>query len=109
MKQLIYSRKAPASPLALWKASLWETEINRKVIQLKKGEGLLVYTDGVTETFNENGDLFGDENLTSFLDENRLLDPPDFIKALVDRLDSFRGQGDMLDDDITVLVMKRPF
>ena len=94
-------------PLGIVESELWETEITRKEIQLKSGEGLLVYTDGVSETFSENGDLFGDENLTSFLKENRLLDPPEFIKALIDRLDSFRGQNDILDDDITVLVMKR--
>ncbi|MBI9073851.1 MAG: SpoIIE family protein phosphatase [Desulfatibacillum sp.] len=94
-------------PLGMVESELWETEITRKEIQLKEGEGLLIYTDGVTETFNENGDLFGDENLMSFLEENRLLDPTEFIKALIDRLDSFRGQVDILDDDITVLVMKR--
>ncbi|SHK53226.1 Serine phosphatase RsbU, regulator of sigma subunit [Desulfatibacillum alkenivorans DSM 16219] len=93
-------------PLGMVESELWETEIQRKVIRMKEGESLLIYTDGVTETFNENGDLFGDENLTSFLEENRLLNPSEFVQALVDRLDSFRGRGDILDDDITVLVLK---
>ncbi len=94
-------------PLGIAATELWETGIAKKEVEFKEGESLLIYTDGVTETFNSEGELFGDQRLLSFLDKNRELDPPELIKGMIAQLDAFRGQTDMLDDDITILVMKR--
>lgn len=40
-----------------------DIEISEEEIMLKSGEGLMIFTDGVTEAINKDKDLFGEERL----------------------------------------------
>ena len=42
-----------------------EATYEQETLQLEPGDVLVAFSDGVTEAFNENGDLFGDDRLTS--------------------------------------------
>ena len=76
-------------------------------IRMKKGDRLFLYTDGVPEAKNENGERFGLDYMLRILNEGKE-DPPE---ALLDRItksvDAFTGGADLF-DDITMLslVMK---
>jgi sigma-B regulation protein RsbU (phosphoserine phosphatase) len=81
------------------------TVIEQRSIQLEPGDHLLLYTDGVTEAFSLDGEMFGEEKLCNLVCKNkqsviRLLDDIDHA------LDEFIGT-DILADDVTMLAVKR--
>ena len=74
-------------------------------IELRSGDALIFYTDGVVEAFDENGQEFGNDR---WLDAIRAL--PDWsaqesLQFLIKRVDDFVGMTRQ-SDDITCLVMR---
>ncbi|MFA0963035.1 PP2C family protein-serine/threonine phosphatase [Roseivirga sp. BDSF3-8] len=63
---------------------------------------LFSYTDGFTETFNEEQEQFGQERLHTLLQNTIFSDLNSLHLALLGELDSFKGERDY-DDDITLL------
>jgi len=63
------------------------------------------YTDGLTETFSEEGEPFGAERVTDIVEEHRKLSLEEINKVLLAELNAFRGQG-KYNDDITLLSCK---
>ena len=63
------------------------------------------YTDGLTESFNEQGDPFGVERVTESVVKNRDLSLDQINRALLLDLDQFRGNN-ISNDDITLLSCK---
>lgn len=63
------------------------------------------YTDGVTETFNPQGDEYGNERLENFLLEYYSKDLPTIHDNLMSELENFRGGTDN-QDDITFISCK---
>ncbi|MFC1673865.1 PP2C family protein-serine/threonine phosphatase [Pseudomonadota bacterium] len=75
-------------------------------ITLEKGDALFIYTDGLTEAFDEDRNQFSEERLIDCLLENRSLS----AHALTSSVFAFVGDhaGDAPQhDDITSLVIKR--
>ena len=68
------------------------------VISYKKGDILVLLTDGVTECKNARGDMFGADGATKVLSISRTAD--EFIKNLENTLKNFNNN---LDDDITAI------
>lgn len=73
-----------------------------KKLHLKKGDQLLLYTDGVVEAFNLEETAYGEEKFENFLNENR--NHP--VETIIKR--SFADVNDFVDgapqsDDITLL------
>lgn len=66
---------------------------------------LLLYTDGVTETENENEEEFGSERIEQFLENNRDKDLKELHKGLLEELDKFKGKKEYR-DDITILTCR---
>ena len=68
------------------------------VVPVSSGDLLFFYTDGLVETENERGDMFGAERLQALLAS----EPAQRVDALLDRVDStvrsFRGSAEPLDD-----------
>lgn len=74
-------------------------------IKLDPGETLFIFTDGVTEAMNVNGELFSESRLENTLDRVGR-EPIDIITKLVTReLESFTA-GAPQTDDITMLVIR---
>src|SRR5215469_6542550 len=71
---------------------------------LSPGDTVALYTDGVTESFNEAGEQFGESRLVEALRRHRNLPLPNLLASLVDSVRSFSPQEQQ--DDITVLVAK---
>jgi serine phosphatase RsbU (regulator of sigma subunit)/catechol 2,3-dioxygenase-like lactoylglutathione lyase family enzyme len=91
---------ATATVLGLFKT--WECEVGER--NLFAGDTLTLYTDGITEAFNDTDEEFGEERLVATLRRHRELSPTDLLGAIVDdvRRHSPREQR----DDITLIVAK---
>ena len=75
-------------------------------VQLRRGDLLIAYTDGVTEPESDYGE-FGEERLIQIVRENRHL-PLERITALVTTaVDEWIGEGEQPDDITLVLVRPR--
>ena len=63
---------------------------------------LFAFTDGFTETYNEDGEEFGAEQLQAFLEEHKSLPQEEIHHKLIEILKTFKG-GNEYADDITLL------
>jgi sigma-B regulation protein RsbU (phosphoserine phosphatase) len=66
---------------------------------------LLLYTDGLTEAFNESEDEFGPERVEDILKENLNAYPKEIIEMLLQAIADFIGKR-ALSDDITLLACR---
>jgi serine phosphatase RsbU (regulator of sigma subunit)/catechol 2,3-dioxygenase-like lactoylglutathione lyase family enzyme len=73
--------------------------------RLDAGDILVQYTDGVTESFNEEGEEFGDERLVASLRRNCHLPAQQLACAIADEVVSFSAREQF--DDITLIVARR--
>jgi serine phosphatase RsbU (regulator of sigma subunit)/catechol 2,3-dioxygenase-like lactoylglutathione lyase family enzyme len=80
----------------------WECATRR--ITLAPGDLLVIYTDGVTEAFNETYDEFGEDRLVDTLCRHRDLCPEALLSAVVDEVRAFSPYEQH--DDITLIIAK---
>ena len=71
---------------------------------LCQADTLALYTDGVTESFNEAGEEFGEHRLIEALQKNREQAPDDMIASVVSEVQRFSAQEQY--DDITLVVAR---
>jgi len=71
---------------------------------INKGDMILLYTDGLTEASNEQGELYGERRVGELLREHVHLSEDDIIKTLIDDINSFQHKQD---DDHTVVLLKK--
>jgi phosphoserine phosphatase RsbU/P len=76
-----------------------------KQTSLEPGDVLLLYTDGITEAENGEGEFFGEERLCSVVQELRHLSPAGLIEELMYQVRLFAG-GKSFTDDVTLLAMR---
>lgn len=75
-------------------------------LQLQAGDLLVMYTDGVTEARNRNGDFFSEERVIEILDRlPALLEAEQIVQLLGDRVKQF-AQDLPQADDITIMVLR---
>jgi serine phosphatase RsbU (regulator of sigma subunit) len=72
--------------------------------QLFSGDTLVLYTDGVTESFNEAGEDFGEQRLIEAFKTHRELSPEALIASIVEQVKQFGSHEQH--DDITLIVAK---
>jgi serine phosphatase RsbU (regulator of sigma subunit) len=78
----------------------WECSIGER--QLFKGDTLALYTDGITESFNDGGEEFGEERLIEALRRNRQLSSKGLLNAIVDTVQQFSKLEQH--DDVTLII-----
>jgi serine phosphatase RsbU (regulator of sigma subunit)/putative methionine-R-sulfoxide reductase with GAF domain len=83
-----------------------DSHMTEQTIQLTAGEMVLFYTDGLTEAFNLEGDMFGDERLLRALGWQESASADDMIQAVESALDDFAGNAPP-SDDLTMLAVRR--
>lgn len=74
--------------------------------QIAPGERLLVFSDGLPETFNQTGEAFETERLPLLLAASVDLPPEQLLARILEDLTPFRG-GAPLADDLTIMVLRR--
>ena len=75
------------------------------MLDLRHGDLVVLYTDGVTEAFNEKDEAFGEERLAEFLRLNRAKPARAVLEGLVAEIRRFTGSAAQ-SDDITLVVVK---
>jgi serine phosphatase RsbU (regulator of sigma subunit) len=80
----------------------WDCEIGEST--LLRGDTLVLYTDGVTEAFDDQGQEFGERRLIESLRRHRDLRPRELLNGILDDVKRFSPSEQQ--DDITVLVAK---
>lgn len=75
-------------------------------MELTAGEGLLLYTDGVTDAVSPSGQSFGAASLERHLREAGGLDADALVASLFRAIESFAGHAAQ-EDDITIAVLRR--
>ena len=74
-------------------------------LDLRRGDVLVVYTDGVTDAQNLRQEEFGIERLRQTIEEALTLPAVEICKRVSDSLEAFTGDSPQT-DDITLVVMK---
>jgi serine phosphatase RsbU (regulator of sigma subunit) len=80
----------------------WDCSITER--RLFAGDTLVLYTDGVTESFNDAGEEFGEQRLIEALVKHRELPAHSVIASIVDEVQRFSSHEQH--DDITLIVAK---
>lgn len=74
-------------------------------IQLKAGDTLLLFTDGITEADNTKKELFGDDRLKSLFEDFQIESMEELTRYIVETTHAFEGVNRQA-DDITVLAFR---
>jgi serine phosphatase RsbU (regulator of sigma subunit)/catechol 2,3-dioxygenase-like lactoylglutathione lyase family enzyme len=80
----------------------WECSIVER--GLFSGDTLVLYTDGITESFNDSGEEFGEQRLIRALQRHRELPPAALVESVVNDVQEFSPKQQY--DDITLIVAK---
>ena len=72
--------------------------------RMKPHDTLVLYTDGVSEAENDNGDEYGVERLRDFLAEKSSCCPTELVTACKQQLAAFRGGRDRADDETLLAI-----
>ena len=94
--------EATGLPLGLFAFS----EYSVHKLRLRPNQGLLLYTDGVTEATNRAGEEFGMDRLSGFLDRHSHLSAPDLVRACGRTLSEFKERTPA-SDDVTIMVVRQ--
>jgi len=79
-------------------------------IPFRRGDWVVLYTDGITEMTGESEEQFGEARLKEFLESHSDLSAAGFADNLLERLSlwSGRASGKEPDDDVTLLAVRFP-
>lgn len=80
----------------------WDCPIEER--QLFSGDTLALYTDGVTETFDNAGQEFGEQRLIEALRRHRASSSQELVASIVNDVQQF--SADEQHDDITIIIAK---
>ena len=82
-----------------------EFQMTTQTVPLSPGDILLLYTDGVTEALNLQGEEIGQERLVTLIRQESRLSAKDLVGALRRMLQEFSNDQPLI-DDTTVVVCK---
>jgi sigma-B regulation protein RsbU (phosphoserine phosphatase) len=74
-------------------------------VQLKQGDTVVFYTDGVVEAMNGKGELYGFERFLTSIEKAKELDANTLLEKLMDDVESYVGDVEQ-HDDLTIVVVK---
>ena len=84
---------------------LEEASFSVKHASLEPGEGIFLYTDGVTEAMNRRRELYGESRLEKVLTRYHEQSPAQIIQATIDDVQTYAGEAPQA-DDITLLALR---
>jgi len=73
---------------------------------VKHGDVLVLYTDGVTETFDSNGNEYGIAALVDCVRKNATASADRILQLIQEELSEFSGSQDVLSDDTSIVVVR---
>lgn len=78
---------------------------NLEEIKLSKSDTVLLMSDGMSEMFNKDGEMFGDRRTRSLFKESAGMSSKDVIQHLVTGMKNW-ADGMLQQDDVTFLVLR---
>ena len=81
-------------------------KMEERTLKLKAGDRLLFYTDGLSEAFSPDGDLFGEERIIAALQTGEDKSAERDLQGIEIDLDKFVGD-EAQSDDLTMLLLRR--
>ena len=81
----------------------YDIEIPVTEIKLMPGDRFFVYTDGLSERFNAEGESYGEERLLQPLATDSARTPQDVVSAIISDLEQFAGDHPADDDQALLL------
>ncbi len=97
--ELIKDKHSPAV------ATIEGIKFKDQEFKLNSGDSLFVYTDGVTEATNADGELFGEQRLVDALNKDDKASASDILKNVRKDVDEFVGKAPQF-DDLTMVCFK---
>jgi phosphoserine phosphatase RsbU/P len=82
-----------------------DVSIDSSTLDLLPGDCIVLYTDGVTEAFNERDEYFGEERLLDFMARHPSGSAEELMTALLEEIRTFAGSAPQ-SDDITLVVIR---
>jgi hypothetical protein len=96
----------PGTALGAAPSALFERMLAARPIELRQGDVLVFYTDGVTEAMDTAREEFGEERLLAAIEAHADgLSARDIVERLLDEVAAF-SRGANQHDDITIVVIK---
>jgi sigma-B regulation protein RsbU (phosphoserine phosphatase) len=83
-----------------------DISLEQSQVSLRPGDTLMLYTDGITEAFNEQGELFGVERLMRLLEQGAGLNPQALLDRVVTAVFDWLGAQPQ-SDDLTLFILRR--
>lgn len=83
-----------------------DIDYDQMSITLEPGDTIVLYSDGVTEAFNNEYEMFGIERLQALLATNEQLKPRALMMRLLHELRTW-GISNAQSDDVTIVVLRR--
>jgi len=80
--------------------------VDKAELSLTPGDIVVLYTDGITEAFNQDEEQYGLERLCEAIEKNRSLSAQDIRQAVIADVRAYMGEQIPL-DDITLLIVKQ--
>ena len=84
----------PAFPLGVHADEIFES----CTLQLQPNDHILFYTDGITDTFSPDGEIFGTDRLDTACINRHCSSPKDLISHILEELRTFSADGPVTDD-----------
>ena len=98
--------KPPGMVVGIDSGSVFDRITGDFALSLKRDDCLLLYTDGVTEALDANGDEFGPDRMMDCVRASAPEGAPAIISRLIDDLRSFVGAQPQ-NDDITLIAIRK--
>ncbi|MEM1366681.1 MAG: SpoIIE family protein phosphatase [Cyanobacteria bacterium P01_H01_bin.15] len=80
--------------------------VDHTTIELQRGDGVVLYTDGIPEAYNLDDQQYGLDRLCEVISQNWQSDAADIAQVVVDDVYQFIGAQKIF-DDITLVVLKQ--
>jgi sigma-B regulation protein RsbU (phosphoserine phosphatase) len=81
-------------------------DLEEREVEIHPGDLILLYTDGVTDTINEQQEAFGEKRLKAILTADGNNSVEALLDSILQSLEEFRGNANP-EDDITIVVARR--
>ncbi len=82
-----------------------DAQYEQSTVNMRPGDLLVAYTDGIIESVNEFGEEFGEQRLTDLIRKNRSLSAEEIQKTIVEQVLGWSFEEER-DDDMTLIVAK---
>jgi anti-sigma regulatory factor (Ser/Thr protein kinase)/PAS domain-containing protein len=93
------------APLGIALGVVKDADYAEKVVYLCPGDIVFLYTDGITEAMDKDGDIYGEKRLMDVICNHCQEKASDIIYQILENIKSFTGEVEQ-QDDLTLVLLK---